>query len=235
LAAIRKYYDLHALEASMAVIRHYGMIATAVLGFAFSGYGVSPVYSQTTPSAGCFLSPAKLGDGDVARFVAAPTSLLSEYSQGGLPMSSRVRALAGSSADTLAPILGLVPSANDPQIAAIGSGLARAAAACASADLPYATRIQEEVALLGNAALETAFLAGADEIQTAAIGGAGGAAGGGVGGIGGGGVAGGGSAGIGGDASVSAGNSSFSASGSGRFFSSSVSAGNSRESVVSPN
>ncbi len=219
----------------MDAAKRYSTIATIVLSFTVVSYSALPVYSQTAPAAGCFLSPAKLTDEEVTRFVMTPAGLLLEFTQGGLAMSSKVRALAGSSADTLPAILGLVPNANDPQVSAIGSGLARAAAACASTDLPYATRIQEEVALLGNAALETAFLAGADEIETAAIGAVGGAAGGAAGGIGAGGVAGGGTAGTGGDASVAAGNSSFSASGSGRFFSSSVSARSSNDSVVSPN
>jgi hypothetical protein len=178
----------------------------------------------------CFAGPAKLSDAEVQAFLASPASLLSGYPAGGLPMSTRVRSLAGSDAGTLDPILGLVPSATSSQVSAIGSGLARVARACQTVNPEYAATVQEKVALLGNDALEVAFEASAQEVQTAAVGSTAGTGGGAVGGggaIGGGGSAGGGSAGSAG--STSAGNSSgsFSVGGGGGSYT--------ETEVVSPN
>ena len=150
-------------------------------------------------------------------------------------MATSVRSLAGSSADALDPILSLVGSANPQQVAAIGAGLARTTRACTATNLPYATQIQEKVALLNNEALTTAYLAALNDIQTAALGAAGAGGAGAAGGIGGGGVAGSGSGGLGGNESVANSSpASGSSTSSSRFFAS-RSAGGTTIIVVSPN
>ena len=141
-----------------------------------------------------------------------------------LPLSSRVRALAGSSSATIDAILALVSGANADQKAAIGSGLARAARACAASNPEYAALIQEKVAGANSPELVTAFLAASNEVQTAALGGLTGGAtgGGGAAGIGGGGSAGLGTAGLRRRHRLHpVAPAGFSASGSGQYFGSS--------------
>lgn len=176
---------------------------------------------EGVPIVACFQPPAKLNEGDISAFLVSPTSLLTENPNGGLPLSSRVRALAGSSSATIDAILALVDEANVDQKAAIGSGLARAARACAATNPEYAALIQEKVAGASSAELVTAFLAASNEVQTAALGGlTGGATGGGgaAAGIGGGGSAGLGTAGLGGDTVYTQSAGGFSTGGSGQYF-----------------
>lgn len=202
-----------------------GLVA---LGAVVAGLADAPQASAQTasPAAGCFVAPARMSDADVRAFLASPQALLVQFASGGLPLSNQVRALVGSSADTLAPILSLAASANAAQSAAIGAGLGRAARACAATNPEYAALIQETVAASDNTALETAFLAGGNETQTAALGAAGGGSpvslGGGASAIGGGGAPGGGANGsAGGTSATGAGTSSFSAGGGGSYFSNS--------------
>lgn len=97
-------------------------LTLAVLVFGLSG---GSALAQAAPVA-CFLAPAKVADGDIASFLAKPNTLLSDFPSAGLPMSSKVRGLTGSSAAALDPMIALVKEANAPQKSAIGSGLARA-------------------------------------------------------------------------------------------------------------
>lgn len=120
----------------------------------------------------CFLPPIKLPAEDVEAFLANPAALLTDYAEGGLLLSSRVRALAGSDERTLDPLLALIDTASTEQRAAIGSGLARAATACAPSSEKYAALIQEKVAALDNNELLTAFLSASNDLETAAIAGA---------------------------------------------------------------
>ncbi|MCM2477818.1 hypothetical protein HGO38_30695 [Rhizobium sp. CG5] len=191
--------------------------ASVVLALLASSISTSNAFAQ---AAGCFQSPAKLNEAEINAFIASPASLLSENPTGGLPMSSRVRALSGSSADTLDLIISLVAQASPEQKAAIGSGLARAARACAAVNPEYAALIQEKVAGVTDPAVITAFLAASNEVQTAALGA--GAAGGGTAaaGIGGGGTAGVGSGNAGGDVTTAQSTSGYSTSGSGQYFAS---------------
>ena len=208
----------------------FGTFVAGVLGATVLMSGA--VLAQGAPAASaaetaCFTGPAKLSDAEVQAFLANPSSLLSEFASGGLPLSTRIRSLAGSNAGTLDPIVGLVNSATPAQVSAIGSGLARAARACETVNPEYAATIQDKVASLDNDALETAFNAASQDVQTAAVGGATGAGGGSVGAIGGGGTAGGGTAGTGGDSSAGNSSGSFSVGGGGGSYT--------ETEVVSPN
>lgn len=216
----------------------FGSFVAGVVGATALMSGVA-VAQETPATAGqpasaaetaCFSGPAKLSDAEVQAFLAAPSSLLSEFPSGGLPLSTRVRSLAGSDASTLDPIAGLIASANPGQVSAIGSGLARVARACQTVNPEYAATIQDKVASLDNEALEVAFEAASQEVQTAAVGavaGAGGGATGGGGAIGGGGAAGGGAAGGGGSSSAGNSSGSFSVGGGGGSYT--------ETDVVSPN
>jgi hypothetical protein len=161
-------------------------------------------------AAGCFLSPAKLGDDNISTFLASPASLNTIYPNGGFEMISRIRVLAGSSSETLDPMMALIPQMTAPQKTALGSGLARTARACAALDPTYAQTIQEKVAAANSPEVTTAFLSTLNEVQTAALGpaGAGAGAGGGAAGVGGG-AAGDSSGGAGGDSSVATSSGDF--------------------------
>ena len=204
----------------------FGSFVAGVLGATALMAGV--VLAQDTPveatqptsaaETACFSGPAKLSEPQVQAFLDTPAGLLSEFPSGGLPLSTRVRSLAGSDANTLDPILGLVATATPSQVSAIGAGLARVARACQTINPEFAATIQDKIASLDNGGLETAFQAASQEVQTAALGtttGVGGA-GGAVGGIGGTGTAGGGTTGVGGGAATSGNSSgSFSVGGGG--------------------
>lgn len=170
---------------------------------------------------GCFAGPAKMSDGDVSAFNATPASLLNNYPVGGLPMTSQVRGLAGSSASSLDALIGVASQANASQKASIGAGLARAAKSCQATSPDYAQLIQQKVAGANDKDLTAAFLAGMSDVQTAALGGGAGAGtgGGGAAGIAGGGSAGGssGSSGTGGTSSTSSGSDSYSVGSGGSF------------------
>ncbi|TCL72972.1 hypothetical protein EV286_104401 [Rhizobium sp. BK251] len=176
----------------------------------------SPAHSQNATAAGCFQQPAQLGEAEISAFMSSPSRLLNDYA-GGLPLSTRVRALAGSSMTTVDALLSLAATASNEQKAAIGAGLARASRACVVSMPEYAAQIQQKVAGSDLGDLVTAFIAASDDVQTAALGAPGGPAG--AAGIGTGGVAGPGSAGAGGDdGTPTQGGGDFSAGGGGRFF-----------------
>lgn len=225
------------MSGKMFAVR-FGSFVASVVGAAVVMSGAvlaqeAPVTAGQPASAAetaCFTGPAKLSDAEVQAFLAAPASLLSEFPSGGLPLSTRVRSLAGSDAASLDPILALLASATPSQVSSIGSGLARVARACQAINPEYAATIQEKVASLDNDALEVAFQTASQEVQTAAVGGIGGAGGGATGGggaIGGGGTAGGGSAGGGGTSSSGNSSGSFSVGGGGGSYT--------ETEVVSPN
>lgn len=197
------------------------LLAASVMSGAF---GLSVAEAQTAvPAEGCFVDPARMPEAEISAFLASPDSLLAQFASGGLPLSNQARSLAGSSADALPVLIALAAKANASQSAAIGAGLARAARACAGVNADYAAMIQDAVAGSENRALETAFLAGGNETQTAAIGGGlsggGSATTGGAGAIGGGGSPGGGSnGGAGATTAAGSGTSSFSGGGSGGYY-----------------
>jgi hypothetical protein len=146
-------------------------------------------------SGACFSGPALLPQDTIASFLNNPSSLLQSAPVGGFQLTSQVRALAGSSNEAIPELVGLASSANDAQIAALGTGLAQAALACVANRPDVAALIQEEVAASNNQALITAFTAASGNVETAAItgsiGGVGGVTGGGAPGIGTGGTVGG--------------------------------------------
>jgi hypothetical protein len=204
-----------------------GKLSYAVIGGLASLLAVSTAYGQEVPveaAASCFQAPAALSATELDLFRASPENVLRDYAP-GLPLSTRVRSLAGSSLSTVDVILKIAATATPEQRASIGSGLARAAKACVAVDQRYAMQIQQSVAGSNLAEIITAFSSASDDVQTAALGGASGAAGG-AAGIGGGGLAGPGAGTAGGDASNPTANApGFSSGGAGRFFRSSRDSG----------
>lgn len=90
------------------------------------------------------LGPANLTPVDVSGFTTNPAVLLDMSDP--LVLSSRVRALVGSSNDALAPVIEQAKKANAAQMAAIGSGLGRAANSCLVSDPQFKLAIEKAVA-----------------------------------------------------------------------------------------
>ena len=135
--------------------------------------------SCVSPTAGG--SPAA-----VSQFNANPQGLLDRNPLGGLAMVNEVRTLVVTDVNTVPGLLALAETASAGQARAIGAGLSRAAAICVGKNPALAEQIQLAVAASSNEALVTAFLTGAGDQNTAAIGGGGAGFGGGGAGAGGG-------------------------------------------------
>ncbi len=130
------------------------------------------------------ITPAPASSDSIARFGSEPNSVLASHPVGGAAMVTQVRDLATSDIALVRPLLGLAPSASSEQAAALGTGLAQAAAACLRTDPGAAQGILAAIIQTNDARVETAYRAIAGDIQTAAIGGAGAGGGGGLGGSG---------------------------------------------------
>ncbi|MBX4959593.1 sugar transporter [Rhizobium lentis] len=113
-------------------LAHSGVAAAMFVGMTSSAF-----------AAAC-LGQANLTPVDVSRFTANPAVLLDMSDP--LVLSSRVRALVGSSNDALLPVIEQAKKANAAQMAAIGSGLGRAANSCQVSDPQFKLAIEKAVA-----------------------------------------------------------------------------------------
>ncbi len=113
------------------------------------------------PSVGAQVAspPHALARATIDRYESDPQALLSDFSAGGLALSSRVRALVMSDPKAVTTLIALARTANDAQKAAIGAGLAEAAKALAPTDPQAAEAIRLQVAQSGIDVLVTAFIA----------------------------------------------------------------------------
>jgi hypothetical protein len=144
------------------------------------------VSAQTAGGAAHVPSFTKLPDSAIAKFKADPQGLLTTYASAGLPLSTQVRGLVLTDPSLVATLIDVAKSANDAQKSAIGAGLAEAARILAATNPQLAAQIQLAVAQSGLGSMITAFIAGSNATETAAIGGGGGGGGeGGGGGTGG--------------------------------------------------
>ncbi|CAN7509773.1 sugar transporter [Rhizobium leguminosarum] len=112
---------------------------------AYSGIVVAMFAGMNSSAfAAACLGPANLTSGDISGFSANPAVLLDMSDP--LVLSSRVRALVGSSNDALSPVIEQAKKASAAQMAAIGSGLARAANSCQVPDPQFKLAIEKAVA-----------------------------------------------------------------------------------------
>jgi hypothetical protein len=112
-----------------------------------------------------------LPDSTIAQFKANPQGLLTTYASAGLPLSTQVRNLVLTDPSLVDTLINVAKSANDAQKAAIGAGLAEAARILAATNPQLAAQIQLAVAQSGLGPLITAFIAGSNATETAAVGG----------------------------------------------------------------
>ena len=154
-------------------------------------------------AASCISQPAALSGDAVDRFISNPSGLLQRNPLAGQGLINEVRLLAASDAGTVDELIALAELASPEARRAIAGGLAAAAQECVAQFPEIAARIQEQVAGSESTELQTAFLGGSNDVETAAVGagpagaGAGVGAGGGAGGGGGAPLGGGGAAGVG--------------------------------------
>jgi hypothetical protein len=125
---------------------------------------------------------AKLSPAAIAEFKANPLALLTTYASAGLPLTTEARSLLLTDPSLIDDLITAAKSGSDAQKAAIGAGLAQASRILARSNPQTATTIQQKVAASGLLPLITAFIAGSNGIETAAVGGGGGGAAGGGGG-----------------------------------------------------
>ncbi|WP_197496407.1 sugar transporter [Rhizobium sp. WYCCWR10014] len=112
---------------------------------AYSGIVVAMIAGMNSSAfAAACLGPANLSSVDVSGFTASPAVLLDMSDP--LVLSSRVRALVGSSNDALSPVIEQAKKASVAQMAAIGSGLGRAANSCQVTDPQFKLAIEKAVA-----------------------------------------------------------------------------------------
>ncbi|WP_222305082.1 sugar transporter [Rhizobium leguminosarum] len=112
---------------------------------AYSGIVVAMFAGMNSSAfAAACLGPANLTSVDVSGFTASPAVLLDMSDP--LVLSSRVRALVGSSNDALSPVIEQAKKASAIQMAAIGSGLGRAANSCQVTDPQFKLAIEKAVA-----------------------------------------------------------------------------------------
>lgn len=135
--------------------------------------GLAVIVPLPALAASCLPTSAAMSNEDMQKFLSDPSSLLTQNSLGGLPLSNTVRLIAASNSDALATLVGLAKTSSGPQSASIGSGLASAVAACTPSNPQYADQIQQAIAASNNQALITAFADSSNQIKTAAINGAG--------------------------------------------------------------
>ncbi|MBX5068955.1 sugar transporter [Rhizobium lentis] len=124
---------------------------------AYSGIAVAMFAGMNSSAlAAACLGPANLTSVDVSGFTANPAVLLDMSD--ALVLSSRVRALVGSSNDALAPVIEQARKANAAQMTAIGAGLGRAANSCQVSDPQFKLAIEKAVAEAASADLNLAPL-----------------------------------------------------------------------------
>ncbi|ANM11809.1 hypothetical protein AMK06_CH03427 [Rhizobium sp. N541] len=128
------------------LMKDYVMARSAVYRkLAYSGIAVAMFAGMNSSAfAAACLGPANLTSVDVSGFTANPAVLLDMSDP--LILSSRVRALVGTSNDALSPVIEQAKKANAAQMAAIGSGLGRAANSCQVSDPQFKLAIEKAVA-----------------------------------------------------------------------------------------
>lgn len=145
--------------------------------------------ASTAAQAACIANASTVEARDA--FKADPASLLRRHPFGSGGLVGEVRNFVVSDSTLIPVTISLVPSANPRQKSAIAGGLAQAARACAISEQKTALDIQQAVAGLPDAEIQTAFAVATGETLTTAVGpgaasgpGAAGASGGGTAGSG---------------------------------------------------
>ena len=116
---------------------------------------------------------AKLSPAAIAEFKANPLALLTTYASAGLPLTTEVRSLVLTDPSLIDDLITAAKSGSDAQKAAIGAGLAQASRILARSNPQTADDDPAEGRASGLLPLITAFIAGSNGVETAAVGGGG--------------------------------------------------------------
>jgi len=112
------------------------------------------------PASAALYSPARgLPTQTIQDFLANPSSLLSQFPNGGPLMITKVRDLVATDPATLAPLIGLLKTATPEQASSIGTALGQVALMAVATDQAFATEIQKQVTQSGNTSALVAFSA----------------------------------------------------------------------------
>jgi hypothetical protein len=149
-----------------------------VLGAAIAG---TLLVSLPSANAAVYLPRQSLPTQTIQQFLSNPSSLLTQFPNGGPQMIAMVRDLLASDPATLKAIIALLSSANPEQSTAMGTAGGQVALMAVSVDPGFATDLQDAFASSKNSSASVAFSAvvGGDIKLTAATGGVGGGGGGG--------------------------------------------------------
>ena len=126
-------------KGGIAVMRialtYIGAIVVTVLG-------VTQTAFYSAEAAALYPPPAQLPSSAIHEFLDNPSTLLTQYPEGGGGLVAVVRDLAASDPSTLNAIIGLLATANPNQTTAIGTGLGQTALLAVKTDQAYANAIQ---------------------------------------------------------------------------------------------
>ncbi|MDB5525919.1 MAG: hypothetical protein JWM58_3682 [Rhizobium sp.] len=140
---------------------------------ALSNVAAAQTTTEAKPDVTCLQTPAKMSDSDLQAFIGDPKALLTANPMGGLPLSSRVRELAGSSSNAFQKIMELTKDASDGQKSAIAAGLASVVSVCdgvgTDAAQGYASVIQTAVANSGDAQFASTFQVSSKDVSAASV------------------------------------------------------------------
>jgi hypothetical protein len=151
----------------------------AIIGAVIAG---SLAASVVPASAAIYPPRQALPQQQIQQFLANPSSLLTQFPNGGPQMIQMVRDLLASDPATLAPLLTLLTSANADQQTAMGTAAGQVALMALSVDPPFGPAIQDALASAKNNTVALAAfdaVVGGDIKLTAATSGIGGGGGGG--------------------------------------------------------
>lgn len=137
-----------------------GLCLAGAVGALLSG---SAMAACVSPTAGAPQSA-------VDRVLASPSALLERFPEGQGGLIAEIRNVVATNPTALAPIAGLIKSANADQRRAIGAGLGQAAAMCARSEPETGRRIQEAILAADSREVSLAFQAVVGDRPTAAVG-----------------------------------------------------------------
>jgi hypothetical protein len=165
---------MFSLGVSFRVLNQVALVLAGVVWAGAASAEVSPVPLVEPVVApieeSCLAQPLRLAKEKVDAFMSAPDGLLKVFPSGGAALSSQTRALAATDISTVDILLKIAVTANPPQKAAIGAGLAQASLICLRGHQELAQKIQEKLAAAQDVKLTEAFVAAANQVEAASLG-----------------------------------------------------------------
>lgn len=158
-------------------MQYFKGISRLALTVALASFSLAALPAMAAP---VIPSDSTLSPQAIQQFLANPSSLLSQFPNGGPQLADEVYKLAGTDPATLPALTALLQTATPQEAAAIGEGLGKVADQAVKTDQAYATQIQQAIVGAHNSPALVAFDAAiGGNIQLTAAGPGGGGGGGG--------------------------------------------------------